>query len=168
MKSAKPAGVICSGVAISEPVAMSLPAASVPAPSPAAIVSCSLARCSRGVLAGATMPMKLRARKPLTPCSSNVGMSGALFERAAPATPTMCAVPALQRATTQPQARALYDRHSGAAGLKWWSAYEALWMNVTVFERAADRLRLVSVRPLTIEDPAVVEAADFFGLRTVA
>ena len=71
-----------------------------------------------------------------------------------------------QRATTQPQARALHDRHSGAAGLKWWSAYEALWMNVTVFDRAADRLRLASVRPLTIEDPVVVEAADFFGLRT--
>ena len=41
-------------------------------------------------------------------------------------------------------------------------------MNVTVFDRAAARLRLVSVRPLTVVDPAVVEAADFFGLRTLA
>jgi hypothetical protein len=73
-----------------------------------------------------------------------------------------------QRSTTQPLARGLYDRYSGAAGLKWWSTYEALWMNVTVFDRAADKLRLVSVRPLTIDDPAVVEAADFFGLRTTA
>ena len=72
-----------------------------------------------------------------------------------------------QRSTTQPQARLLHSRHPAAAGLKWWSTYEALWMNVTVFDRAAPELRLVSVRPLTIDDPAVVEAADFFGLRTV-
>jgi hypothetical protein len=72
------------------------------------------------------------------------------------------------RSTTQPQARRLYDRHPRAAGLRWWSIYEARWMNVTVFDRAAARLRLVSVRPLTVDDPAVVEAADFFGLRTLA
>lgn len=69
------------------------------------------------------------------------------------------------RSTTQPQARALYERHPGAGGLKWWSVYEAVWMNVTVFDRAAARLRRISVRPLTIDDPAVVDAADFFGLR---
>lgn len=71
-----------------------------------------------------------------------------------------------QRSTTQPQARVLYDRHSHAAGLRWWSTYEALWMNVTLFDRAARELRVVSVRPLAIDDPAVAEAADFFGLRT--
>ncbi len=73
-----------------------------------------------------------------------------------------------QRSTTQPQARLLHARHPAAAGLQWWSTYESLWMNVTLFDRAASRLRLVSVRPLTIDDPAVVEAADFFGLRTTA
>jgi hypothetical protein len=73
-----------------------------------------------------------------------------------------------QRSTTQPQARRLYDRHPAAAGLAWWSTYESTWMNVTVFDRAAPRLRLASVRRLTIDDPAVTEAADFFGLRTVA
>ena len=73
-----------------------------------------------------------------------------------------------QRATTQPQARRLHARHPDADGLTWWSTYESLWMNVTVFDRAAPRLRLVSVRPLTVDDPAVAEAADFFGLRTVA
>lgn len=73
-----------------------------------------------------------------------------------------------QRSTTQPQARLLHAGRPAAAGLKWWSTYEALWMNVTVFDRAAAALRLVSVRPLTIDDPAVVEAADFFGLRTMA
>jgi RES domain-containing protein len=72
-----------------------------------------------------------------------------------------------QRSTTQPQARLLHARHPDAAGLRWWSTYEALWMNVTLFDRAATELRLVSVRALTLDDPAVVEAADFFGLRTV-
>ena len=72
-----------------------------------------------------------------------------------------------QRTTTQPQARLLHDRHPDTAGLRWWSIQEALWMNVTVFDRAAARLRLVSVRALTVDDPSVIEAADFFGLRTL-
>ncbi len=70
-----------------------------------------------------------------------------------------------QRATTQPQARALYERHASAAGLRWWSTFESLWANVTVFDRAATMLRVQSVRVLGVDDPAVVQAADFFGLR---
>jgi hypothetical protein len=70
-----------------------------------------------------------------------------------------------QRAVTQPHARVLYERHVDAAGLRWWSTYESVWTNVTLFERAAARLRVVSLRALTMDDPAVVEAADFFGLR---
>jgi hypothetical protein len=73
-----------------------------------------------------------------------------------------------QRSITQPQARLLHERHPRAAGLRWWSVYEALWMNVTVFDRAASQLRLVAVRSLAVDDPALVEAADFFGLRTSA
>ena len=69
------------------------------------------------------------------------------------------------RDVTQPQARRLYQRHAGAAGLRWWSAYEATWINVTLFDRAGGRLRVQSVRALTIDDPAVIEAAEFFGLR---
>jgi hypothetical protein len=72
------------------------------------------------------------------------------------------------RTITQPQALALHDRHRHAAGVRWWSTYEAMWINVTVFDRAATRLRVRSVRALTIEDPTVVEAADFFGLRSLA
>ncbi len=68
------------------------------------------------------------------------------------------------RATTQPQARMLHARHPRAAGLQWWSSYEALWMNVTLFDRARAQVRVESVRALAAEDPAVVEAADFFGL----
>ena len=72
-----------------------------------------------------------------------------------------------QRDMTQPQARRLHARHPAAAGLQWWSTYEALWMNVTLFDRAATNLRVRSVRALTLDDPAVIEAADLFGLRVV-
>jgi hypothetical protein len=71
------------------------------------------------------------------------------------------------RSVTQPQARAIHHRHPQSAGLKWWSTFEASWANVTLFDRAAPRLALRSVRALTVRDPVVVEAADFFGLRTV-
>ena len=71
-----------------------------------------------------------------------------------------------QRAITQPQARALYERQAHTAGLRWWSTYEALWMNVTVFDRAARNLRVRDVRLLTVADPEVVAAAEFLGLQT--
>ena len=70
------------------------------------------------------------------------------------------------RRLTQPRARALHDRHPRSAGLRWWSTYEALWINVTLFDRAAPRVRVREVRALGVEDPTVVEAAEFFGLRT--
>jgi hypothetical protein len=71
------------------------------------------------------------------------------------------------RSTTQGQAAALFDRHPAAAGLRWWSTYEATWINVTLFDRAASGLRVTSVRTLTITDPLVRDAADFFGLRAL-
>jgi hypothetical protein len=70
-----------------------------------------------------------------------------------------------QRAVTQPQARQLHERGDDIAGLRWWSTYEALWTNVTLFERAAPRLRVSSVVALTLEHPAVVDAAEFFSMR---
>ena len=70
------------------------------------------------------------------------------------------------REVTQPQALELYRGHRFAVGLRWWSVYEALWANVTVFDRAARRLALGSLRPLTLDDPAVVEAAAVLGLPT--
>ena len=76
------------------------------------------------------------------------------------------AIATRQRVLTQPQARALFERHKKAAGLRWWSTYEAQWANVTVFERATRMLRVASVRALTLDDPAVGEAAEFFGMRT--
>ncbi len=71
------------------------------------------------------------------------------------------------RRVTQPQALALYRAHRDAAGLRWWSSWEALWAHVTVFDRSARSLTLVDVQALTIETPIVLEAAEFFGLRVV-
>jgi hypothetical protein len=69
------------------------------------------------------------------------------------------------RALTQPQALALYEKHEEAAGLRWWSTFEAQWLNVTVFDRAASALRLVSVRALEVADDEIAAAADVLGLR---
>ncbi len=68
------------------------------------------------------------------------------------------------RTITQPQARSLHDRRRGAAGLRWWSTYEASWVNVTIFERAAPALRVGEVTRLSVTHPDVVQASDFIGL----
>jgi RES domain len=72
-----------------------------------------------------------------------------------------------RRDITQPQALRIHQHEPAAAALRWWSAWEALWINLTVFDRAASRLRLVDVRELTLDDPDVEAAADLFGLRVV-
>ncbi len=69
------------------------------------------------------------------------------------------------RSVTQPQALTLYRRHPDVAGLRWWSSWEALWANVTLFDRVTPKLRLAAVRELTLDDPALLQAADLFGLR---
>jgi hypothetical protein len=69
------------------------------------------------------------------------------------------------REMTQPQARALHEGHPDAVGLRWWSTFESLWANVTLFDRAAAILRLASVRTLELEDEEIVTAADVLGLR---
>ena len=75
------------------------------------------------------------------------------------------AVATRSRQTTQAQARTLYEQRPSLAAVKWWSVYEALWANLTVFERAAAELRLNAVHELTLTHPAVIEAAHFFGMR---
>jgi hypothetical protein len=69
-----------------------------------------------------------------------------------------------QRDVTQPQARAIYTGDRTVAGIRWWSIYESLWTHVTLFERAARRLRVAAVRPLTVDDPDVGAAADWLAL----
>jgi hypothetical protein len=70
------------------------------------------------------------------------------------------------RSVTQPQALGAY-RETDAAGLRWWSIHESLWANFTLFDRAVSTLTVEDVRLLTLEDAAVVEAAEFLGLPSV-
>ena len=69
------------------------------------------------------------------------------------------------RDVTQPQALALHERHPETVGLRWWSTFESLWANVTLFDRAASRLRLVSVTALDLAADEIAVAAEFLGLR---
>jgi hypothetical protein len=72
------------------------------------------------------------------------------------------------RKLTQPQARSLFEKRPTLAGLRWWSIYEAQWSNLTLFDRAAPKLTLASVRALEVNDTDVVEAAEFFALPVAA
>ena len=69
-----------------------------------------------------------------------------------------------RRAATQGYAARLFDAHPAAAGLRWWSTLEASWINVTLFDRAAPRLRLRHVRALDPAAEEVAAAARFLGL----
>ena len=68
------------------------------------------------------------------------------------------------RSVTQPQALAVY-RDTEAVGLRWWSIFESLWANYTIFDRAGSALAVEDVRRLSLEDTVVREAADYLGLR---
>jgi hypothetical protein len=68
-----------------------------------------------------------------------------------------------RRSPTQEYAARLFEKHDQAAGLRWWSTLESSWINVTLFNRAK-RLRAGATQPLTVEHPAVVEAAELLGL----
>lgn len=70
-----------------------------------------------------------------------------------------------RREVTQPQAKRMHEQHAAAAGVRWWSTFEALWSNVTLFDRAVPLLTVRGVRELTVEDAVVGEAAEFLGMR---
>jgi hypothetical protein len=68
------------------------------------------------------------------------------------------------RATTQGQASELFQRHREVVGLRWWSTFESLWPNITLFDRAETVLELSDVQRLEVGDDVVLEAAEFLGL----
>jgi hypothetical protein len=67
-----------------------------------------------------------------------------------------------RRDLTQPQALAVYEE--GADGVRWWSTFEALWANVTLFDRAARHLRIREVHAVGPGEPAMREATDLLGI----
>lgn len=72
------------------------------------------------------------------------------------------------RATTQGQASELFQRHGEVVGLRWWSTFESLWPNITLFDRAETGLEVSDVQRLEVGDDVVREAADFLGLGLLA
>ena len=68
------------------------------------------------------------------------------------------------RSTTQAQAVELFERHAEVVGLRWWSTFESLWANVTLFDRVEPSLEVSDVQLLDVGDDVVREAADFLGL----
>jgi RES domain-containing protein len=68
------------------------------------------------------------------------------------------------RSVTQAGAAEIHSRNPDAAGLRWWSTIEALWPNVTLFDRAEKLLDVADVHPLELGDGIVVEAADYLGI----
>jgi hypothetical protein len=70
-----------------------------------------------------------------------------------------------RRTLTQEYAGRIHERHPDVAGLRWWSTLESSWLNVTLFDRAASRLRARPPQFLAVEDdPAVATAAELLGL----
>jgi hypothetical protein len=73
-----------------------------------------------------------------------------------------------RRAITRAGAAELHARHPRAAGIRWWSTFEAMWPNVTLFDRAAAAVAVRGVQRLGLGDDIVADAARFLGLRVVA
>jgi hypothetical protein len=69
-----------------------------------------------------------------------------------------------RRAVTQGQAARLFEKHARAAGLRWWSSLESLWINVTLFDRAESMVAAGEVETLTPGSEPVREAASLLGL----
>lgn len=69
-----------------------------------------------------------------------------------------------QRSVTQAYAVAQFERHSEAAGLRWWSTLEASWIQITLFDRTIGELRVHRVQKLSVDDATVTAAATYLGL----
>jgi hypothetical protein len=69
-----------------------------------------------------------------------------------------------QRSVTQAYAVSQFERHSEAAGLRWWSTLEASWIQITLFDRAIGELSVRAVQTLSVDDETVIAAAAYFGL----
>lgn len=69
-----------------------------------------------------------------------------------------------RRTVTQRQAADVYESHSNAVAIRWWSTLESSWINWTLFDRAEGVLAVGKVDELRAEHPVVLEAAELLGL----
>jgi hypothetical protein len=136
---------------------------------PVAAVAEWLAPLAGTALAGADLrrsrlPLALAALR-LEESASLIDLDEPLVLAAAGLRPSLVATG--DRARSQADAEALWERHAPAAGLRWWSALDARWANVTLFDRARGLLSLERLAPLSLSDTAVGEAAVRLGLRVI-
>jgi hypothetical protein len=133
-------------------------------------VSCVVEQLARFRGQRLTAPLLLRRGLPLALAALDLPDAAPIVDLDEPAVLRRerlrpSAVATRRRAVTQPHARALFDRHPAAVALRWWSTHEASWMNVTLFDRGAARLRVLDVHVVAIDEPAVVDAIQFLGLQ---
>lgn len=62
------------------------------------------------------------------------------------------------RQVTQRWARAIHEQHRWA-GVRWWSYYDPRWYSYVIWELTALTLQPDTIRALSIDDPAVLEAS---------
>lgn len=122
-------------------------------------------------LAGTSLeaPDLLRRGLPLALAAIDLDESGALLDLDDPRVlagegmrPSRIATN--DRAVTQAGAAEIFTRHAETAGIRWWSTIEALWPNITLFDRAGEFLAVEDVQALELGDGVVVEAADYLGI----
>ena len=114
-------------------------------------------------------PDLLRRGLPLALATIDFGESGELVDFDDPSVlvgegmrPSQVATN--DRSITQAGASEAFSRHPEAVGLRWWSTIEALWPNLTLFDRAGELLAVADVHPLALGDGIVVEAAEYLGI----
>lgn len=67
-----------------------------------------------------------------------------------------------EREVTQRWALAIYEQGTWG-GVRWWSHYDPRWYSYAAWDFAALTVRPGAVRALTMDDPAVLEAAEILG-----
>lgn len=111
-----------------------------------------------------------RTRLPLALAALRLGATATLVDLDEPLVLARVGLRPSRVATTdrrrsQADARALWERDSEAVGVRWWSALDARWAHVTLFDRAEPHLSAESVSTLELTDGVVGEAAAYLGLR---
>lgn len=120
--------------------------------------------------AGPLLPaMLVRAGRPLALAALDLDGRAEVLDLDEPAVLTAerlrpSVVATRRRTTTQAYASRLFQARPRLAGLRWWSTLDARWINLTLFDRSAERLVVDEVVVLTSEHPTVVEAARELGL----
>jgi hypothetical protein len=119
---------------------------------------------------GALIPsMLVRAGLPLALVGLDLGEGGTVIDLDDPVVlqgeglrPSQVAT--RRRSMTQIQAAEIHAAHADAVAMRWWSTLESSWINWTLFEQAAPSLELAEIAQLDVDDPVVLEAAEFLGL----